>query len=189
MLELLTGIVIALVVLALVLEPLLRAPAPGLSVSEATGDEDELDDIEESESPKVRALLALREIEFDRATGKLSESDYEQLKQQYSARALEAIEEEKALGIAQGARDEAEDAAEALIQRVKSQRSPDCPTCQHPLVPGSLYCSTCGRSLTVADASPRCWICGTDLLLEAKFCNDCGAEVGGRGQAPATRSS
>ncbi len=188
MLELLTGTVIAIVVLALVLEPLLRAPA-GLSVSAATGDEDELVDLEESESPKVRALLALREIEFDRATGKLSENDYAQLKQQYSAHALKAIEEEKALGIAQGAHDRADDAAEALIQRVKSQRSPDCPTCQHPLVPGSLYCSTCGRSLTVPDASARCWICGADLLLDSKFCSDCGAEVGGRGQAPATRSS
>lgn len=183
MLELVTGTVIALVVLALVLEPLLRTQAPGPSVSAGAGDEDEFVDIEESDSPKVQALLALREIEFDRATGKLSETDYAQLKQQYSTRALQAIEEERALGAAHAATPAdggppLVDEAEALIQRARSLRPTDCPTCRHPLVSGSLYCSNCGRSLAVADAPPRCWVCGEDLVSGAKFCNECGAEAG-----------
>jgi hypothetical protein len=177
MLELVTGTVIALVVLALVLEPLLRTQATGASLAGAAEDEEDLVEIEELESPKVRALLALREIEFDRATGKLSETDYAQLKQQYSTIALKAIEEEEALGAAQ-APTPADDAAEALIQQVKSHRPTDCPTCRQQLVSGSLYCSNCGRSLAVADASPRCWVCGADLVAGAKFCNECGAEAG-----------
>ena len=40
------------------------------------------------------ALLALKEIEFDRETGKLSDEDYEMLKERYSAEALDALAEE-----------------------------------------------------------------------------------------------
>src|ERR1051326_5344418 len=41
------------------------------------------------------ALLSLKEIEFDRATGKLSDADYEALKARYSAEALAALAEEQ----------------------------------------------------------------------------------------------
>jgi hypothetical protein len=179
MLELVTGTVIALVVLALILEPLLRPHVAGVSAWAAAGDEGDFVELEELESPKVQALLALREIEFDRATGKLSETDYAQLKQQYSTSALKAIEAEEALGTSQAPTPVGDgDEAEALIQRAKAHRPTDCPTCSHPLVSGSLFCSNCGRSLAVADASPRCWVCGEDLVAGAKFCNACGAEAG-----------
>jgi hypothetical protein len=38
-----------------------------------------------------QAIDALREIEFDRATGKLSDSDYDSLKASYTERALTAM--------------------------------------------------------------------------------------------------
>ncbi len=37
------------------------------------------------------ALTALKEIEFDRETGKLSDADYELLKRKYTVAALEAL--------------------------------------------------------------------------------------------------
>ena len=37
------------------------------------------------------AVVALREIEFDRATGKLSDTDYAELKSRYTERALAAM--------------------------------------------------------------------------------------------------
>ena len=49
-------------------------------------------DIEESESPKIQALLALKEIEFDRETGKLSDEDYADMKATYQRAALTAID-------------------------------------------------------------------------------------------------
>ncbi len=50
--------------------------------------DDEPQDLEET--PKGIALSALKEIEFDQATGKLSDEDYAMLKGKYTAQALEA---------------------------------------------------------------------------------------------------
>ena len=41
-------------------------------------------------------MAALREIEFDRATGKLSDADYDFLKARYTARALDALRQDDA---------------------------------------------------------------------------------------------
>ena len=180
MLELITGVVIALVALGAVLEPLLRKQAafPRVAVP-SIDDEEDVIDLEESGSPKIRALLALREIEFDRETGKLSDADYALLKQKYSQLALEAIKQER-VNEGPASRSEQElDDAEALITKAKAQRGGACPTCQSALEPGSVFCSTCGRSLTVADALPRCYVCGAEHVVDTKFCGECGAGLSG----------
>ena len=51
--------------------------------------------VEPEETPKGVALLALKEIEFDRETGKLSDEDYQFLKDKYTAQALEALRAEE----------------------------------------------------------------------------------------------
>ena len=43
------------------------------------------------ETPRGVALAALKEIDFDRETGKLSEAHYQFLKTKYTAAALEAL--------------------------------------------------------------------------------------------------
>src|SRR5205085_10362749 len=84
MLPLVVGSLLAVLAVAYVLYPLLFANAAaavrrplGLPLIAPPGDED--------------AIVALREIEFDRATGKLSDSDYAELKSRYTARALAAM--------------------------------------------------------------------------------------------------
>jgi predicted nucleic acid-binding Zn ribbon protein len=175
-LELITGVFIAGIALAAVLEPLLRpshtVARPALA---AEADEDLFEELEESGSPKVRALLALREIEFDKATGKLSDTDYADLKRKYSQAALEAIKGEQAAPAPAAAGGDAASDAEAAIARAKSQRPGACPTCRHALEPGAVFCSHCGRSLVEAEGSPRCWVCGAIRPLDAKFCGECGA--------------
>jgi hypothetical protein len=82
MLELIAGVLVTFVAVGVVLEPLI--PRPGARPAAApAAEEPEFIDIEESESPKIQALLALKEIEFDRATGKLSDEDYNALKAKY----------------------------------------------------------------------------------------------------------
>jgi hypothetical protein len=175
-LELVTGVIIAIVVLAVVLEPLLRPSAPGARTFD-DADEEDFFDVEESGSAKIRALLALREIEFDLATGKLSEVDYASLKQKYSQSALRAIEVEKADAAGAPVSGGASSDAEALIAQAKAQRSDACPTCREALEPGSVFCSNCGRSLVEADGSPRCWGCGAKQTPGTKFCGECGAQL------------
>jgi hypothetical protein len=61
---------------------LIRPSAPRSAATEPVAPE---------ETPKGIALTALKEIEFDRETGKLSEVDYEFLKAKYTTAALEAL--------------------------------------------------------------------------------------------------
>ena len=58
--------------------------------------DDEPTDLEET--PKGIALSALKEIEFDQATGKLSDEDYAMLKGKYTAQALQALRAEDGRG-------------------------------------------------------------------------------------------
>ena len=159
MVALVIGIVVALVAVALVLDPILR---PGrVRPAEAPADEDD-----PREHRKDLALAALKEIEFDRATGKLDDADYDRMKATYTAEALEAIRaadaaaapvpREPALARRQvpagvGATAEgAGDAAEALIAaKRQAARS------------GRRFCSECGAELEGA----------------GKFCVECGAKA------------
>ncbi len=175
MLELVTGIVVAVVALGVVLEPLLRTdPGPSPLTPASPPLDDDFTPIEESESPKIQALLALREIEFDKATGKLSDADYALLKRKYAESAVAAIRDEQRDEPGPASGEDEEDAAEAMIANVKSKQLTACPTCRNKLESGSIFCSTCGRSLLVEDAPMRCWMCGADLPVAAKFCAVCG---------------
>lgn len=84
MTPLIAGTLLALAALSFVLYPLLVAD--GVSVT---------DDASSSPivgwSSRTDAIDALREIEFDRATGKLSDSDYDSLKSTYTQRAVDAM--------------------------------------------------------------------------------------------------
>src|SRR6266487_4592520 len=88
MLELILGILLAAGATYFVLRPILR-PAVEAAGNEPAGDEGE--DPADDMSPQTVALRALKEIEFDRATGKLSDTDYEHLKAKYTEQALIAL--------------------------------------------------------------------------------------------------
>jgi hypothetical protein len=182
--ELVAGLLVALAALALVLEPLVvpqRAGAP------AAEDDFDLADPTESDTPKVRALLALREIEFDRATGKLSEDDYRRLKAKYESEAIAAIRAEEAAERAGGlaapgaagrvASGSVSERAEELIRRARQSAARTCPTCGPRPEPNAVFCSHCGRSLLAPAAPARCRNCGAPLADGAKFCAQCGGAI------------
>jgi predicted nucleic acid-binding Zn ribbon protein len=177
MLEVAAGIVVALAALALVLEPLLRREYAAASAIEDDDDADVIA-LEETDSSKIRALLALREIEFDRATGKLSDDDYASLKAKYSAVAVAAIHAEDREAAADAAvhstGSSVEDVAEAAVQRARRRGRTACPICGPRPEADAVFCSDCGRSLTNPEAAPRCWICGAPVPPEAKYCPSCG---------------
>ncbi len=172
MLELVAGVLVTLAAVAIVLEPLLFArtaeadPAADLDVVE----------IEESASPKIQALLALREIEFDHATGKLSDDDFERMKADYARRALAAIKHERADEGSEGSSIEEE--AERIIQAAKGDGEKRCPACGPRSEVDAVFCSRCGRVLSTPDARPRCPSCGAEIEERSKFCSGCGGAVG-----------
>ena len=157
MTALIIGTVIALVAVAFVLVPLFRddagepASAPHTSAAESPSGDD--------------AVSALREIEFDRATGKLSDTDYAALKSRYTAEAIDAMRAADAGAI----EPDASDLAEQAILRYR-KRAVGCGVCGPRPEPDALYCSTCGRYLP-----GRCSGCGAAINEPAaRFCASCG---------------
>ena len=176
--ELVAGLFVALAALALVLEPVALARVRGTPAALASGpvDDSDLEDLSESDSPKIKALLALKEIEFDRATGKISDEDYVRLKARYESDAIAAIKAEE-----QAAKQDVAvaDRAEAAIRRARERAGTGprvCPTCGPRPEDNATFCSTCGRSLVTA-STPRCSQCGAQLADGAKFCAECGGAI------------
>jgi hypothetical protein len=115
------------------------------------------------------AVVALREIEFDRETGKLSDADYAELKTRYTARALAAMRSRGEGGAEPGA---AEDLVEATVLAYRA-RLRSCPRCGPRPEPDAVYCSNCGAYLDVTCAG-----CGRAVEEPgAAFCSGCGRQL------------
>jgi hypothetical protein len=115
------------------------------------------------------AVAALREIEFDRATGKLSDADYAQLKEQYTRQALATMRRAAPSSSAPAA---AEDDIEAAIRAYRFGR-PACETCGPRPEEDAIFCSTCGRYLP-----GNCEQCGRHVEeAGARFCAACGHKL------------
>jgi hypothetical protein len=162
MLALIVGTLLAVGALAYVLYPLLVGPVPARRVVPPT--------VPSAKSAEQEAVVALREIEFDRVTGKLSDADYDELKARYTARALQAMRASSATSELAGAPVAGSgDAIEAAV-RAYRERMHNCPTCGPRPEPDATYCSNCGRYLPGA-----CEGCGASITESgAVFCRSCG---------------
>ena len=115
----------------------------------------ELDEPTEAESRRRVTLLALRDVEYDYATGKLDDADYNALKRELAAEALTALERfdaETAAGPA-GAPPELE--AEIARLRGGLRSGTACGACGTVNDAGSLFCAYCGTPLPLAGTAPR----------------------------------
>jgi len=168
MLELILGILLAAGATYFVLLPILRPPVESPD-GEAAGDEG--DDPADDMSPQTVALRALKEIEFDRATGKLSDSDYEQLKAKYTEQAVIALRGAGALtpGASPGIPEP------RAVARGQKTTGLTCPEHGVRPEPEAVFCSECGKRL--GSAPGYCARCGTALEDDARYCNRCGARV------------
>ena len=109
MIPIAVGTVLALGALTFVLYPLVTASPIPIAASPPQADD----------GGRNPAIDALREIEFDRETGKLSESDYAALKGEYTQRAVAVM---------------------------RAGEVPTCSTCGPRPERDALFCSNCGRS-------------------------------------------
>lgn len=159
---------LALAVLVLVLQPLVAGP-PAHSLAPMPS----RSDVDPEDTARGIALAALKEIEFDRETGKLSDDDYAFLKAKYSAAAIAALREDDAA---------ASDDLEAMIAaRVRVLRAPPppaampaCAACGPRPEPDAIFCSDCGGRL---GAPAGCPDCGAALPADSRFCERCGSRV------------
>ena len=178
------GTALALGAALVVLGPLWKAdadPPPSESTPErgAAG---------EARAEGVSAVEALREIEFDRATGKLSDDDYAALKTAYTRDALAELRaaDGKRAGAAAAVAapvgtDPVEDALRVYRERQAFARAAgraDARTCpvDGPRPEGdAVFCSACGRYLAAG-----CPHCGAACEREGqRFCETCGTPLAG----------
>src|SRR4029079_19482502 len=115
--------VVGLAAVWLILQPLLLPGRIPIPVYEPPDLED---------TPKGVALAALKEIEFDRETGKLSDEDYAFLKAKYTGAALEAL------------RAEAPEAASGDVEVLIAARVRALRSAATSAPPGAPSCSECG---------------------------------------------
>jgi hypothetical protein len=118
-----------------------------------------------SGAAEQEAVAALREIEFDRATGKLSDSDYEELRARYTERALDAMRRGEASALPG-------DVVEAAVLAYRT-RLKHCAKCGPRPEPDAIYCSNCGHYLPGV-----CGACGSTVSEPAAaFCAACGRQL------------
>lgn len=167
MIALLVGAAIAVGALVYVLLPLFETP---VTLASRRGGRSK------AVVPQEGAIDALREIEFDRATGKLSDDDYASLKATYTRTALVEMRARDTLTaasapVAAGSVDGL-DAAEAAVLKYRSMRR-SCDTCGPRPEPDPAFCSTCGKYLKGA-----CSSCGATVDTPAsRFCANCGSSL------------
>ena len=167
LLELIAGLVLATGATYFVLLPILRPSSPESASSAIDEGEDPDDDL----SPQTVALRALKEIEFDRATGKLSDADYESLKAKYTGEALAVMRVE---GVPTPGASPGVHEPRAVARGQKSTHLA-CPEHGARSEPDAVFCSQCGRRLGTAPG--YCVRCGTVLEDDARYCNRCGTRV------------
>ena len=155
MTALIIGTVIALLAIGFVLIPLFTDDAAAAAPVR----------VPEPPSERSDPIGALREIEFDRATGKLSDADYATLKARYTGEALESMRASEQPAVSADALDLAEEAILRYRRRVSG-----CAGCGPRPEPDAVYCSSCGRYLP-----GRCAGCGAAVdEPAARFCTSCG---------------
>jgi len=154
-------------------------------------------ELEHWEHEHALAVQGLRELEFDREMGKLSDADYESLRASLQGRALRAMsasekfkEQESAAKLAAvTVRPKLREAA-AIANEIAAMSKPQ------PAIPivsglGNIASSSLPRAATAEIAGGRrirfCPQCGMRAPMAGNFCGECGTPL--RGERVATRAS
>ena len=126
------------------------------------------------------AYAAIKELEFDYSTGKLSEADFKSLRAKTETKAVAILQELDALTAAQAKPAPAssrEEMIERQVRRLRDSHSAAggarCPGCGTPHPADAAFCAKCGAPLR----GTRCRTCGTRAALGDKFCARCGSRI------------
>lgn len=96
-----------------------------------------VDQFEDVYSERDRVLDALRDLQIEHATGKISDADYAMLKGRYDTKAAVVLQEIDAL--------EMNTSKKSATRQAKAQGA--CPRCHARLEPDDRFCFECGYKL------------------------------------------
>lgn len=112
---------------------------------------------------RIAVLSALRDLDFDYKTGKVSEEDYLPAREQLLTEAAHHIE----------GQDEKELQLEAMIQKHRTSKDENCAECGASMESAQRFCSKCGAQ---ADHMV-CPSCGKKVRAGDLFCSSCGTQL------------
>lgn len=119
---------------------------------------------------KARLYGAIQDLDFEKAAGKISDTDYETARSDYLAQVATVIEQIDTLA---PTKKKSKKSASAPPP-AKGSSTVECTSCGESNPPGSKFCLECGKPLEVA-----CAACAERVPANARFCNHCGAKVMG----------
>ncbi len=132
----------------------------------------ELRDLEEK---KAQILGNIKDLDFEKASGKLSEADYESARNDYIAQVSAAIARIDELAPQPKPKPKPKKKKTAKSKRAAPESKAEtiaCASCGEANSKGSKFCLECGSAFEA-----KCGICGETLPPKAKFCNACGEKV------------
>ncbi|MDE2762918.1 MAG: hypothetical protein OXQ94_00535 [Gemmatimonadota bacterium] len=135
------GVLLAAGVMLFILEPVFSGKGAPLY----DGD----DAYDDGAARRRVALTALRDLEYDRATGKLDEDDYGRLRTELSHEALAHLGEEEGGGDGGRGPDRASRELEEEIAQLRRaiREGMQCSGCEHLNRSGARFCARCGEGL------------------------------------------
>lgn len=161
---------IILAAIAWVAYPLFK-PAP-LAVSQASHSI-----LEELVSQRDAMYAAIKDLENEHATGKLSEADYRSLRAKYEAQAVAVLQElDRVVATLPHPTSDSDDTIEREVSRLRQSRDKarlSCPQCGAVCAAEDAFCAACGAALR----GVRCPTCGARATSGDKFCRQCGAAL------------
>ncbi|GMR23572.1 MAG: hypothetical protein BMS9Abin37_2014 [Acidobacteriota bacterium] len=153
------------IVVAFVLYPVFTS-APVIGPSEL--DESELA-LSELSDKKAMLYEAIQDLDFEKAAGKVSDTDYETARNDYLAQVSAVMESMDALT---PKNQEPKKPSKKAAKREKRDMELECDGCGEHNPKGSKFCLECGKPVAATCAS-----CGESLPAKARFCNACGKKV------------
>ncbi len=151
--SILIGFVLLGASIAFVFLPFRQKPRATLKALNADGDYDR---------KRESVLSALRDLDFDFKTGKVSEEDYTPVRTRLMAEAAQYFEQEK----------KEEEKLETLIQtrRTSQQKVVNCDHCGESIEASQRFCSKCGSAVN----KDLCPSCGKKNRVGDLYCSSCG---------------
>jgi len=161
-----------------VLYPVVRASSLGRRYLQETVESDRLADLL---ARRDAIYQAIRDLDFDRETGKLTAEDHRVMRARLTAEGVAVLQElDRLLELASPEDLEAEierQVAALRAQRARSGRERVtrrrvCPECGQPAQEDALFCVACGASL-----GQSCPSCGTVFEPGDRYCRVCGVAL------------
>lgn len=164
------------IVVAFVLYPVFTEAPAGGAFDAGELDDDEEDDpaLAELRDKKARLYESIRELDFDKAAGKISAADYEAARNDYLAQVSAVMAEIDARAPTEPAPAHGKHEKKQRKRKPASDAEPTlaCSSCGEENPAGSKFCLECGTSL-----GKTCGSCGESLPPKARFCIACGEKV------------